>query len=230
MINIILKKPKNVKHVLVNILILLPQNSIESVKNTAEAEKTIHLCKLMCLYQCRQQTSVNTVPQSHLSQMFWTQKSLFSSLKVLLTNLPQSMFVPSTHFCTFKVPPKKKKNSAKSWTMSKEMSFACFFSSGLIFVIIRFEAVQTTLVWWNRLFSSEWKQDQDTLQRIPLPDLPARTFLWENSQHVGCKDHFYTTHSPDTTLILEIFYIWKHRLQYVTIFGCQASGNLNLPL
>lgn len=112
------------------------------------------------------------------------------------------------------------------------MSFACFsfFSppSALIFVIIRFEAAQMGLVWWNRLFSSEWKQDQDTLQRIWLPDLPARTFLWENSQRVGCKDHFYTAHSPDTRPVPEIFF-WKHRLDYVTTFSCQASGSLHLP-
>lgn len=113
------------------------------------------------------------------------------------------------------------------------MSFACFYflvfsPSALIFVIIRFEAAQMGLVWWNRLFSSGWKQDQDTLQRIRLPDLPARTFLWENSQRVGCKDHFYTAHSPDTRLVLELFF-WKHRLDYVTTFSCQASGNLHLP-
>lgn len=29
--------------------------------------------------------------------------------------------------------------------------------------------------------------------------------LWGNSQHVGCKDHFYTTHSPDRPLILDDF-------------------------
>lgn len=30
-------------------------------------------------------------------------------------------------------------------------------------------------------------------------------FLWGNSQHVGCKDHFYTTHSQDRPLILDGF-------------------------
>lgn len=106
--------------------------------------------------------------------------------------------------------------------------FFVFSPSALIFVIIWFEAAQMDLVWWNRLFSSGWKQDQDTLQRIRLPDLPARTFLWENSQRVGCKDHFYTAHSPDTRLVLELFF-WKHRLDYVTTFSCQASRNLHLP-
>lgn len=37
--------------------------------------------------------------------------------------------------------------------------------------------------------------------QIPLPG----HFLWGNSQHVGCKDHFYTTHSQDRPLILDHF-------------------------
>lgn len=136
------------------------------------------------------------------------------------------MLVPSAHVCTFKEKRKRKNDFApKVKRCQSKCHLHVWVFWGFFFVIIRFEAAQMNLVWWNRLFSSEWKQDQDTLQRIWLPDLPARTFLWENSQHVGCKDHFYTAHSPDTRLILEIF-IWKHQLDYVTTFCSQASGNL----
>lgn len=170
---------------------------------------------VMRLYPCRQQTCQHGSSKSlacfdkHKNPFFPPSVLALPVLKMLLKIfLKVCLYLPWTHSCTFKV---KRMNFVPKVERCGSKCHPHLLLGVLIFVIFRSEDAQMNLVWCNRLFSSEWKQDQDTLQRIWLPDLPARTFLWENSQHVGCKDHFYTAHSPDTPLILEIF-IWKHGL------------------
>lgn len=75
-------------------------------------------------------------------------------------------------------------------------------------VISTFKARWMSLVWFrsNRQFiqvNRNWIKTPCRRRRCQIL-LPGH-FLWGNSQHVGCKDHFYTTHSQDRPLILDDF-------------------------
>lgn len=94
--------------------------------------------------------------------------------------------------------------------------FDCYIQSQMNEICrVRFDFEATVSI------KTEWvsKLNQDTLQIILLPG----HFLWGNSQHVGCKDHFYTTHSPDRPLMLDDF-------SKTLITFCDNIFELSLPV